>query len=58
MYFDRAHTAGLHRLGSSSMSSCKREKAFGLGRDILALVAIVCQRLVLRIGLKGCGRLH
>lgn len=58
MYFDHAYTAGLHRLGGSSMSSCKKEKAFGLGRDILALVAVVCQRRGPRIGLKGCGRLH
>lgn len=58
MYFDRAHTEGLHQLGGLCMSSCKKEKAFGLGRDILALVAVVCQRRGLRIRLKGCGRLH
>lgn len=58
MYFYHAHTEGLHQLGGPSMSSCKKEKAFGLGRDILALVAVVCQRRGLRIGLKGCGRLH
>lgn len=58
MYFDRAYTAGLHRLGGSSMSSCKKEKAFGLGRGILALGVVVCQRRALRIGLKGCGWPH